>query len=300
MNQVEPQENGKAPDPQVISVSRRTDVPAFHVRWFLRRLEEGFAEYRNPFSGKLHRVSLRPGDVRAFVFWTRNPAPLLPHLDRIGAPCYFLYTVNGYPKGLERAVPPLAQAVRTFAKLSERLGPGRVRWRYDPIYLSQETDPAFHRRNFARIADALEGLTRECIASFADMYGKVRRNAAKLPGELRPEEGDFPARKALMDELAEMAGERGMRLLACCEDALVGGPVGKARCVDPELLERIAPSREPLPIRPTREECGCAASRDIGAYDTCPHGCLYCYANASPEAALARYRKIDSALAWLG
>ncbi|OGL61714.1 MAG: hypothetical protein A3I72_16760 [Candidatus Tectomicrobia bacterium RIFCSPLOWO2_02_FULL_70_19] len=288
-------------DPQVVSVSRRTDVPAFHVPWLLKRLEEGFAEYRNPFSGQRHRVSLLPEDVRAFVFWTRNPAPLLPHLDRIGAPFYFLYTVNGYPEALERAVPPLGQAVRTFRKLAERVGPGRVRWRYDPIYLSKETDPAFHRRNFARIASALEGLTRECIASFADMYGKVKRNAAKLPGDLRPEEGTLEARKALMDELAGMAGERGMRLLACCEDALVGGPAGKARCVDPELLDRIAPlSGGKLPLRPTREECGCAASRDIGAYDTCPHGCVYCYANASPGAALSRYRKRDASLPWLG
>ncbi|MBI2177888.1 MAG: DUF1848 domain-containing protein [Candidatus Tectomicrobia bacterium] len=291
-------------DAQVVSVSRRTDVPAFHVPWFLKRLEEGFAEYRNPFSGKLHRVSLRPEDVRAFVFWTRNPAPLLPHLGRVeerGAPFYFLYTVNGYPKALERAVPPLDQAVRTFAKLSERLGPGRVRWRYDPIYLSKETDAAFHRRNFGRIASALQGSAGECIASFADMYGKVRRNAAKLPGGLRPEEGELPARKALLDELAEMAGERGMRLLACCEDALVGGPAGKARCVDPDLLDRIAPlTGGRLPLRPTREECGCAASRDIGAYDTCPHGCVYCYANASPEAALARYRAREAERALLG
>ncbi|MBI3128583.1 MAG: DUF1848 domain-containing protein, partial [Candidatus Tectomicrobia bacterium] len=228
------------PEPQIISVSRRTDVPAFHAPWFLKRLEEGFAEYRNPFSGKRHRVSLAPGDVRAFVFWTRNPAPLLPHLDAVEAraPFYFLYTVNAYPESLERAVPPLAQAVRTFHKLAERAGPGRVRWRYDPIYLSRETDAAFHRRNFARVADALAGATGECIASFADMYGKVRRNAARLPEGLRPEEGTLEERKALLDELAEMAAERGMRLLACCEDALVGGPAGKARCVDPDLLDR--------------------------------------------------------------
>jgi len=129
----------------------------------------------------------------------------------------------------------------------------------------------------------------------------VKRNAARLPEGLRPEEGRFEERKALLDELAEMAGERGIRLLACCEDALVGGPAGKARCVDPDLLGRLAPlPGGRLPLRPTREECGCAASRDIGAYDTCPHGCVYCYANASPEAALARYRARDAALAWLG
>ncbi len=283
----------------VISCSRRTDVPAFHARWLFGRLEEGFAEYKNPFSGQLHRVSLRPEDVRAFVFWTRNPAPLMREISRIeerGTPFYFLYTVNAYPRALERATPPLAQAVRTFRRLAGRVGPGRVRWRYDPIVLSRETDAAWHRRNFSAIAAALAGATEVAIVSFVDMYGKVKRNAGSLPGGLRPEEPPRAARRALLAELAEEGAEHGIRLLACCEDDLVGGPVGKARCVDPELLDRVAPAEGRLPIRPTREECGCAASRDIGAYDTCPHGCVYCYANASPEAALARFRLRDPAL----
>ena len=280
----------------IVSVSRRTDVPAFHARWFFRRLEEGFAEYRNPFGGKILRVSLRPEDVRAFVFWTRNPAPLMRGLDRIERPFYFLYTLNGYPRALERSTPPLTRSVDTFRRLAGRIGPERVRWRYDPILLSRETDAAFHLRNFEKIARSLQGATEECLFSFVDIYGKVKRNMAAVPEGFRLLEVARRERRALSRELAGIAGRYGIRLLACCEDDLVAGAVGKARCVDSGLIGRIAPSGARLPHRPTREECGCAASRDIGAYDTCPHGCVYCYANASPEAAIRRYRKCDPAL----
>lgn len=280
----------------VISVSRRTDIPAFHVGWFRRRLEAGFAEYRNPFNGKTHRVSLFPEDVRAYVFWTRNAAPLLPHLTRIddaGVPYYFLYTLTGYPSFLERGTPPPEQAVGVIGRLARRIGSPRVRWRYDPIILSEEMDAAYHRRNFARLAAALEGMTEVCIISFLDFYGKVKRNLRPLidAGRLSLK-ADAPDKWAdLAGELAEIGEKHGIRVLACCEDGIVGGAAGKARCVDPVLIAKIAPSDAALPIRPSRAECGCAASRDIGAYDTCPHGCVYCYANASPAAAVRRYKE---------
>jgi hypothetical protein len=286
----------------VISVSRRTDVPAFHAPWFFKRLEEGFAEYRNPFNGRVHRVSLIEKDVRTFVFWTRNPAPLMENLSLLEerrTPFYFLYSINDYPRSLERSNPPLEQAVRTFRRLAQRVGPERVRWRYDPIILADEMDAEFHLHHFAQIAERLSGFTEVCVFSFLDVYGKVRRNMGRLPLSLQPREAGFDEQRAVALALSKIGERFGIRLLACCEDALVGGPVGKARCVDPDLIEKIAPSGGGLPFRPTREECGCVASRDIGAYDTCPHGCVYCYANASPEVALQRYRKSNPELPML-
>ncbi len=280
----------------VISVSRRTDVPAFHSRWFFRRLQEGFAEYRNPFNGRICRVSLKAQDVRAFVFWTRNPAPMmkgLSGLEERGTPFYFLYTINNYSKFLELSNPPLDQALKTFRRLAGRIGADRVRWRYDPIIFSREMDAEFHVRNFSKIAEGLAGSTEVCIFSFLDLYGKVKRNMKNVPEDLRYQEAGKDAQRDLADKLAGIGERFGIRLLACCEDSLTGERIGKARCVDPDLIDRIAPSDLALTLRPSREECGCVASRDIGAYDTCPHGCVYCYANASPEAALRRYRECD-------
>ncbi|HJP14404.1 MAG: DUF1848 domain-containing protein [Nitrospinota bacterium] len=286
-------------EPIVVSASRRTDIPAFHARWFFKRLEEDFAEYRNPFNGKIHRLSLAPEDVRAFVFWTRNPAPLMAnfgHLEVRGTPFYFLYTINAYPPELERSNPSLDRVADTFRGLSGRIGPERVRWRYDPIVLTRETDFDFHKYNFEKIARCLEGAAEVCIFSFMDLYGKVRRNMAPLPHRFQPLEAGFADRRALVSELAGIGGRYGIRLLACCEDDLTGAVGGKARCVDPELIGQLAPSAGKLSLRPSREECGCAASRDIGGYNICPHGCVYCYANASPEAAARRYCRSDPAL----
>jgi hypothetical protein len=280
----------------VISVSRRTDVPAFHSRWFFRRLQEGFAEYRNPFNGRICRVSLKAEDVRAFVFWTRNPAPMMKGLSLLeehGTPFYFLYTINGYSRFIESSNPPLDQALNTFRRLARRIGADRVRWRYDPVFFSREMSAEFHVRNFSKIAEELAGFTEVCIFSFLDLYGKVRRNMKSVPEVFRYQEAGRDAQCDLAEKLAGIGERFGIRLLACCEDSLIGKRIGKARCVDPDLIGRIAPSDPALPLRPSREECGCAASRDIGAYDTCPHGCVYCYANASPEAALRRYRECD-------
>ncbi len=280
----------------VISVSRRTDVPAFHSRWFFKRLQEGFAEYRNPFNGRICRVSLNAEDVQAFVFWTRNPAPMMKSLSLLeerGTPFYFLYTINGYSRFLESSNPPLDQTLKTFRSLAGRIGPDRVRWRYDPIFLSREMDAEFHVRNFSKIAEGLAGSTEVCIFSFLDLYGKVKRNMKFVPEDLRYQEAGKDAQRDLAEKLAGIGERFGIRLLACCEDSLIGERIGKARCVDPDLIGRIAPPDLALPLRPSREECGCAASRDIGAYDTCPHGCVYCYANVSPEAALRRYRECD-------
>jgi hypothetical protein len=154
-------------------------------------------------------------------------------------------------------------------------------------------DVEFHVRNFSKIAERLAGSTEVCIFSFLDLYGKVKRNMKNVPEVLRYQEAGRDTRRDLTEKLAGIGERFGIRLLACCEDSLIGERIGKARCVDPDLIDRIAPSDLALPLRPSREECGCAASRDIGAYDTCPHGCVYCYANASPEVALRRYRECD-------
>lgn len=286
--------------PAVLSCSRRTDIPAFYAPWLMNRLRAGFCHVLNPFGGQVSRVSTRPEDVTALVFWTRNPGPLKRHLDELearGYAFYFTITITGYPAAFEPHSPPAPAAVRTFQEFSDRLSPLRMRWRYDPIVLSSATPEDYHLRRFDELSKALEGYTTHCTFSFVQFYGKTTRSlesAARQAGaEIR--RPTLEEQAALARRLAEIASARGMRFASCCADNLTGGEIVKSRCIDPELIRAIAaPERAgELKPKPTRPDCGCAASIDTGAYDTCLFDCAYCYATASPGAARRRHAAHD-------
>ena len=281
-----------AQKPQVISASRRTDIPAFYGEWFLNRLRAGRVVAYNPFGGQRYEVSLRREDVAGIVFWSKNFAPFLPALSEIerrGYPFYLQYTITGLPRSLEPNVPDWTRSIDAFRELASRYRPEAVQWRFDPIVLTDGITPQVTLDRFRRIADALAGLTHRCYLSFMDPYAKVRRNMATYESESRDRvlEPDPQLRNDLAARLAREARARDMRLLACCEADLVGEGIERGRCVDGRLLRELFPGcQASVELRPTREGCGCTASRDIGAYDTCPHGCLYCYANANKDIAL--------------
>jgi hypothetical protein len=268
----------------LVSASRRTDIPAFYSRWFLGRLAEGFCEWVNPFNGQTHRVSLLPEDVLGIVCWTRNPAPLMASLDSLGRRGYrfaFHFTINGYPRELESHNPPVEAAVRAFRDLAGRLAPDRAWWRYDPVLLTEATPAGWHVWNFSALARALEGSTRRCYFSFASFYRKTRRNLDASGLAWRE-----PAAQEKLDltgRLSAIARGHGIEMFSCCDTRLLAAGVQKARCVE-------AAGIEPAPTRP---DCGCCRSVDIGAYDTCPFGCVYCYATNSRRAALARLEAHD-------
>jgi hypothetical protein len=295
----------------IISASRRTDIPKFYAKWFIERIRQGHAAYRNPFSGQTYEVSLRPEDVRAIVFWSKDFRPLERHLDELdrrGFRYYFQFTITGLPRIFEERVPDPEVAVATAARLAARTSPAHVQWRFDPIVLSDRVDADATAARFARLARAMEGVTRRCTVSFMERYSKVRRNLAPLERDhgVRFCEASIEGKRALAARLAAIAQKHAITLLSCCDDALIqegpGGRVGKARCVDGELIDALFPDPAAAPSGPgpTREQCGCTASRDIGAYDTCPHGCFYCYANANKEKALDRYRSRDPRAQTLG
>jgi hypothetical protein len=290
----------------IISVSRRTDIPAYYYRWFVNRLKEGYAGYINPFGGQRYLISLRPETVRCFVFWSKNFAPFIPYLDSIeamGYRFYFNFTITALPVVFEPGRVDPGQAVQTLKDLSARYSPRHVNWRYDPIVLSPVTDRAAHIRTFSRLAEQLEGCVERCIFSFVHMYGKVARRYAmfqKTHG-IPIHNPDQAFRLELAEELAGIAEKHGIRLLSCADDTLLTDTIGKAHCVDGELIQTLFPdAADSYRLKPTRKDCGCSESRDIGAYDTCPHGCLYCYANANRETAMKRYRNHDDMSEFLG
>jgi hypothetical protein len=266
----------------IISASRRTDIPAFYMPWFMNRLRAGSVAYPNPFGGQIHTVSLRPEDVHSFVFWSKFYGPFLCHVDEIqsrGYVFYAHYTITGAPPHLEPKAPRWERAVRVFHDLAARTSPQHVQWRFDPILFTDDLDAAFYINRFRQIAAALEGATTRCYFSFAVFYTKAVRRLEKAG--IHYIDPPLEARQALVETLVTIAADHGMTLYACCQANLLNERVHQAHCVDADLLAELFPDRPLSRIaRPTREQCGCFASRDIGVYDTCPFGCLYCYANA--------------------
>jgi len=287
----------EAAAPLILSASRATDLPAFHGPWFLERLRAGYLTWTNPFDGRPQAIAL--DRVRAVVFWTKDPGPflaLLPELEQRGLHFYFQYTVNDYEaEGLEPGLPPLETRLERFLALSGRLGPARVVWRFAPLILARGLDQSELLRRAARIADRLAGATERLVFSFADVdaYPRVRRalRAAGVPW--RPfDEGGM---RRLAAGLAAVGREHGLEVMACAEALdLSDLGVSRSRCVDGRLLARIAPGdrelaefldRFPGKDPGQRTACGCCPSKDIGAYGTCAHGCVYCYAGGRRGAA---------------
>jgi hypothetical protein len=279
----------------IISASRRTDIPAFYSDWFMERIRAETVSWVQPFNGRIVTVSLASADVAAIVFWTRNFGPMTRHLQELsdrGHRTLVHYTITLLPRAFETHVPEVSTAVERFREVAGRLGAERVLWRYDPIMISAETGVDFHLRAFESLAASLQGATRQCTLSFVQVYGKVRRNFTKR-GLPLPEPGQ-DLRRRLAIRLGEIGAARGIEVKSCCGDELLGGPVGKARCVDRDQILRLWPELEVgARASPTREECGCCHSWDVGAYDTCLHGCVYCYATRDRAAAQGRHAKHD-------
>jgi len=282
----------------IISASYRTDIPAFYAQWFLNRLDAGFARTINPYGGQVSTVSLTGDAVDGFVFWTRNLEPFTGALDVVhgrNLPFVLHYTVTGYPRALDAATIDPERAIAHLRAVAARFGPGVGVWRYDPIVFSSLTPPAWHRQNFHRLCAQMKGTVDEVVVSFAQNYRKTARNMAVAARAAGFEWWDPPAdeKQALLASLAEIADGHGLPLKLCGQPELRTEGVGEARCVDAERLSRVAGWDITAPRRPHRKTCGCWASRDIGAYDSCPHGCAYCYAVNSRDAAKRRFQNHD-------
>jgi len=284
----------------IISASRRTDIPAFYTPWFMNRVREGFLLTRNPFNPhQLKRVSLLPDEVDAIVFWTRNPSMLMPHLqelDRLGYRYYFQYTLTGYPRNLEATVPRPRKAIQTFSELSDRIGPDRVVWRYDPILLSNMVDSNEHKRLFSKIASLLAGRTRRVVISFFDPYKKTQRNLSRIDGLVY---SDITQDRGAMSDLARFmfgeANSHGMSIESCAElSDLQSAGIPPGKCIDAGLINTLfGLSVDEAKDPGQRKECGCVKSVDIGAYNTCLHGCAYCYATFSQGTVRSNRKKHD-------
>jgi hypothetical protein len=274
----------------IISASYRSDIPAFHGEWFLAALAAGEVAVANPYNRRASIVDLRPDAVDGYVFWTRNARPFARALAAVaaqGTPFVVQYTIIGYPRSIDANVIDPQLAVANAHAIAAAYGRRVIVWRYDPILLTPETETAWHRANFARLADALAGIADEVVVSFAQLYAKSARNLAGAGVTWRIPELDEQA--ALIAGLREQAVERGMALSLCTQPQVTAAPA--ARCIDAARLGDIAGRLIAAATRGNRPGCLCAESRDIGAYDSCVHGCRYCYAVGDHDAVQRRMRQ---------
>jgi len=283
----------------IVSASYRTDIPGFYAEWLMNRLRAGFCRVANPYGGRVHEVSLRPADVDGFVFWTRNLRPLLPHLDAVRrvAPFTVQFTVTGYPHSLENSVIAAEEAVAQLRELRRRFGPRGAVWRYDPVVLTTELNAEIHAANFVVLARGLAGIVDEVVLSVVHPYRKTTRNLDRAASRHGFAWHDPPIeeKRDLLARLAAIAAEHRITPTLCSQPDLLVRGLAEARCIDAERLSDVAQC--PIGMRESgnRPGCRCALSRDIGAYDTCPHGCVYCYAVSDRTRAVRNFRAHDPA-----
>ena len=279
----------------ILSASRRTDIPAFYADWFVRRVEEGFVLVRNPMDRNMvSRISLDPAVVDCIVFWTKNARPLMARIPEIRSRyrenfC-FQYTLTAYDAAVEPKVPRKSSLIDTFRELSDLLGPDRVVWRYDPIFFTHRMGVEYHKKWFEGLANRLGPYTRRCVVSILDTYRKTERNMAGLGAKV-PEYAEICQ---MFSHFTQVMANWNIPVESCSEGVDYGASgVCHGRCIDDRLVSRLRDMPfEAGKDKTQRPECGCIPSIDIGTYNTCLHGCRYCYANfgdAAVQKARAAY-----------
>lgn len=264
----------------IISASRRTDIPSFYSEWLFNRIKAGYAYVRNPMNPhNISEVSLSPELVDGIVFWTKNPSPMLHRLDELrDYVYYFQFTLTPYGTDIEKNLPSKDDVIiPAFQKLSSLIGKERVIWRYDPILLSDRYTMLYHIEHFRILCGKLAGYTEKCTISFLDLYRNIKRNIDPL--------GIRPLTSGQAEELTggfcDIAKEHGIYIDTCAEEIDLGRfGVGHAACIDRERFERIGNYKLNIERdKNQRAACRCVSSIDLGAYNTCGNGCVYCYAN---------------------
>ena len=275
----------------IINTGQRTDIPAFYSEWFLRRLREGYVLVRNPYNfHQVNRYRLDPSVVDVIGFCTKNPLPMIPHMDLLkDYGQYWFVTITPYGRDIEPMVPDKHAILDSFKTLSDIVGVDSIGWRYDPIFINDRYTEEYHLHAFETMAAALAGYTKTVVISFIDLYPKVRRNFPEV------REMTYEQKLTLGKRMIEIASSCGMTVRPCAEGNFLS-PYGAdtGGCMTIATYEKAIGARLEAPKRKgARAECACYLACDIGAYNTCRHLCKYCYANAEPEVVLQNSKLHD-------
>lgn len=281
----------------IISASRRTDIPCYYSEWFINRLKAGYVLTRNPMNhSQVSRVSLSKDVVDCIVFWTKDATNIIDKLkdiDKLGYKYCFQYTITPYGLDLEQNLRPKDQIIDNFKYLSSLLGKQRMLWRYDPIIVNEKYTVDYHKEYFEKICERLSPYTERVIISFVDLYSKIRLKGIQ----------EIPTEKieALAEAVGATAQKYDLMVQSCCEiyDLTKFG-IHRGGCIDLSFIEKVCSYSLNLKTdKGQRKNCNCIESIDIGAYNTCLNGCLYCYANFSEETVKENYKSHNSSAEFL-
>lgn len=262
----------------ILNTGNRTDIPAYYSEWFYNRIKEGFVYVRNPYyPNQVQRFVLSPELVDCIIFCTKNPAPMLPRIEEFSAfRQFWQVTITPYGTDVEPYVPEKNKVMDSLKRLSERFGVEAVSWRYDPIFISEKYSLDFHLETFEKMAENLRGYVDQCVISFIDLYAKTKRNFHEVQAV------NVKERAIIGEKFAEIGKAYGILIRSCCEGTeLQKYGINVDGCMTKAVIERAIGATLDIPGKMTRarEECDCLLGNDIGMYNTCGHGCLYCYAN---------------------
>jgi len=283
----------------VISASRRTDIPAFYMDWFMEQIKKGVFEVTNPYNRRKFIVPATPDKIHTIVFWSKNFAPFIKEgfgekLLRMGYHLFFNFTINSDISLLEPRVPSLKQRLDQLRDLCRDYDPRSINWRFDPIcfFESEEKVIKDTLRDFSRIATWASqcGVTR-CITSFMDHYAKIKKRLKSIPGFSFIDPILSEKIKILL-KMEKALLEKKIDLYTCCEKEMLnalpsGSNIRKSSCIPNDLFVKIFGgdlSFKRDTGQRSSKGCGCMISVDIGSYHLhpCYHNCLFCYANPTP------------------
>jgi len=284
--------------PVVISASRRTDIPAFYMDWFMEQVKQGYFESINPYNRSVTQVPATPDCVHTIVFWSKNFGAFLKgdfgkKLAAVGFNLFFNFTVNSDCSILEPQVPALNDRLVQMKALCKQFGAKSINWRFDPIclYKTGRKEVQDNLHDFVSIAaEASQCGIRRCITSFMDDYPKIRKRTGAMQGFSFVDPSLEQKKKILLLMEKELAEKR-ICLYTCCEKQVLAflpeeSRIKRSSCIPSDLLVDLFGGHLNLRIdsgQRIKDGCGCRVSTDIGSYylHPCYHNCLFCYANPS-------------------
>lgn len=286
----------KPPTQIVISASRRTDIPAFYMKWFMAQINQGSFEVINPYNRHVSIIPATPDKVHTIVFWSKNFGPFInggfgERLTKMGFNLYFNFTVNMDSTLLEPRVPPLKRRIKQLGYLCEDFNASCINWRFDPIcfYKNKNERIKNNLKDFSIIAKKASQMgIQRCTTSFMDDYRKIHRRIASIRG-FSFIFSSLKKRKEIILEMEKELASKGIQLFVCCEKELLetlpsNSSITKSACIPNDLLVNIYGGNLSFKKdagQRIKDGCGCMVSVDIGSYHRhpCFHNCLFCYAN---------------------